>query len=125
MHDSRNVDAYINALPEWQQVICARARRLIHKADSRIEEQIKFGNRPYFVYLGNVCALLAAKDHVNVFLYDPNLNDSHNIINQGHENKTACSIQIRKDTFPDEEAFTDLIKQIVTHNDQGGWRSIA
>ena len=26
--------------------------------------------QPYFVLQGNVCALLAAKDHVNVFLYD-------------------------------------------------------
>lgn len=101
MRESHNVDAYINALPNWQQVVCTRARELILKADNKIEEQIKFGNRPYFVYRGNICALLAAKDHVNVFLYDPNLDDPHNIINQGHENKTACSIQISKGTrFP-------------------------
>ena len=25
---------------------------------------------PYFVLDGNVCALLAAKDHINLFLYD-------------------------------------------------------
>jgi hypothetical protein len=26
--------------------------------------------QPYFVLEGNICALLATKDHVNVFLYD-------------------------------------------------------
>jgi hypothetical protein len=26
--------------------------------------------QPYFVLRGNVCALLAAKDHVNLFLYN-------------------------------------------------------
>jgi hypothetical protein len=31
--------------------------------------------RPYFVLQGNICALLAAKDHVNVFIYDPTVAD--------------------------------------------------
>ena len=64
------VDAYIEALPDWQQVICREVRDLIHAADPEVVETIKFTNRPYFVLQGNVCALLAAKDHVNVFLYD-------------------------------------------------------
>jgi hypothetical protein len=33
-------------------------------------ETIKRTRQPYFVLQGNICALLAAKDHVNVFLYD-------------------------------------------------------
>jgi hypothetical protein len=33
-------------------------------------ETIKRTNRPYFVLQGNIWALLGAKDHVNVFLYD-------------------------------------------------------
>jgi len=67
--DSR-VDAYIDALQDWQQAICREVRDLIHAADPEVVETIKFTNRPYFVLQGNVCALLAAKDHVNVFLYD-------------------------------------------------------
>jgi hypothetical protein len=31
-------------------------------------ETIKRTDRPYFVLGGNVCALFAAKDHVNLFL---------------------------------------------------------
>ena len=64
------VDAYIDALPVWQQAICREIRDLVHAADPEVVETIKFTNRPYFVLSGNVCALLAAKDHVNVFLYD-------------------------------------------------------
>jgi hypothetical protein len=64
------IDAYIDGLADWQQAICREVRDLVHKADREVTETIKFTNRPYFVLQGNVCALLAAKDHVNVFLYD-------------------------------------------------------
>jgi hypothetical protein len=64
------VDAYIAELPDWQQAICSRLRDLIHRVDPEMSETIKRSDRPYFVLDGNVCALLAAKDHVNLFLYD-------------------------------------------------------
>lgn len=64
------VDAYIDALPDWQQAICREVRDLIHAADPEVSETIKRRNRPYFILAGNVCALLAAKDHVNIFLYE-------------------------------------------------------
>jgi hypothetical protein len=49
---------------------CREVRRLVHAADHELIETIKRTKLPYFVLRGNVCALLAAKDHVNVFLYD-------------------------------------------------------
>ena len=64
------VDAYIDGLPDWQQAICRQVRELVHAADPEVAETIKRTDRPYFVLQGNICALLAAKDHVNVFLYD-------------------------------------------------------
>ncbi|HEY1085237.1 MAG TPA: DUF1801 domain-containing protein [Candidatus Saccharimonadales bacterium] len=119
------IDTYIQALPDWQQHICNKARLLIHQADPNIVEEIKFTNRPYFTHKGNVCALLAAKNHVNVFIYDPIAPDPSGIINQGHENQTARSIQITKDSFPDEKAFAELIKAVVANNEKGGWRKIS
>ena len=118
------VDAYINQLPEWQQDICKKARTLIHRSAPDITEEIKFTNRPYFTYKGNVCALLAAKDHVNIFIYDPIAPDPAGIINQGHENQTARAIQVRKDNFPDEAAFVKLIQAVVSNNKRGGWRKL-
>lgn len=125
MNDSQKVDAYIKDLPEWQQRICSRVRELIHEADPEITEEIKFTNRPYFTHKGNVCALLAAKRHVNVFIYDPIAADPNNIINQGHDNQTARSVQITKDTFPDEKSFMELIRAVVAHNEKGGWRKLS
>ena len=90
------VDAYIDALPEWQQGICREVRALVHAADPEITETIKRTDRPYFVLEGNVCALLAAKDHVNVFLYDGGIvPDPEGIITSGHGNKTARTVAIR------------------------------
>lgn len=124
MNDGQRIDNYIYSLPEWQQRICTRARELIHEADADIVEEIKFTNRPYFTHKGNVCALLAAKQHVNVFIYDPIAADPNHIINQGHDNQTARSIQITEDNFPDEQSFIALIRSVVANNEKGGWRKL-
>ena len=118
------VDDYIDALPDWQQAICRRVRELIHDADPEIAETIKRRVQPYFVMQGNVAALLATKDHVNVFLYDPIAPDPHNIINRGHENQTGRYISIYRDDTLNEPAFVELIRQIAANNRAGGWRKL-
>ena len=48
------VDAYIDALPDWQQAICREVRDLVHAADADVEETIKRTVQPYFVLDGNI-----------------------------------------------------------------------
>ena len=119
------VDEYIDALPEWQQAICRRVREIVHKADPEIEEMIKRRVQPYFVLQGNVCALLATKDHVNVFLYDPLLEDPKGIITRGQDGKTGVQIKLYEDDTIDADAFKDLVRQITAHNRAGGWRKLS
>jgi hypothetical protein len=122
--DSR-VDDYIDALPEWQQAICHEVRDLIHAADPEVAETIKYRDRPYFVLEGNVCALLAAKDHVNVFLYDGAIvPDPENIITGGHDNETARQVAIRQDETINASALSAMFKQIIANNRAGGWRKL-
>jgi len=123
MSDPR-IDQYIRTLPEWQQEICNAVRRLARVADPEVEETIKRSNRPYFVLKGNICALLATKDHVNVFIYDPIAPDPQGIINQGHGNATARAIQIRKGEQIDEDAMVDLFRAVIANNRAGGWRKL-
>ena len=119
------VDAYIDGLPEWQQAICRQVRELVHSADPEVAETIKFTNRPYFVLQGNVCALLAAKDHVNVFLYDGAIvPDPEHIITGGHQNTTARTVAIRRDETINASALTAMFKQIIANNRAGGWRKL-
>jgi hypothetical protein len=121
----RRVDEYIDSLPEWQQAICHEVRDLVHAADGEVEETIKFRNRPYFVLEGNICALLAAKDHVNVFLYDGAIvPDPENIITGGHGNETARTVAIRQDEKINASALSAMFKQIIANNRAGGWRKL-
>ena len=88
-------------------------------------ETIKFTNRPYFVLQGNVCALLAAKDHVNVFLYDGAIvPDPEGIITGGHDNTTARTIAIREGEPINAPALTAMFEQIIANNRAGGWRKL-
>lgn len=118
------VDDYIQKLPKWQQDICNMVRELAHKADQDVEETIKRSVRPYFVLEGNICALLAAKDHVNIFIYDPKVEDPHGIINQGHDNLTAKAIQVKENDSLNETALLKMFQDIISHNRAGGWRKL-
>jgi hypothetical protein len=119
------VDAYIEALPDWQQAVCRELRDLIHAADPAIAETIKRGRQPYFVLDGNVCALLAAKDHVNLFLYDGAIvPDPAGIITDGHANQTARTMAVRQGERINTRALTAMLREIVANNRAGGWRKI-
>jgi hypothetical protein len=118
------VDAYIEALPEWQQSICRTVRALAHAADPEVMETIKRTTQPYFVLQGNVCALLAAKDHVNVFLYDPLVPDPEGVITSGHQNQTGRTVAIRQGEPINEGALLTMFQAIIAHNRAGGWRKL-
>ncbi len=119
------VDAYIDTLPGWQQDICHQVRDLVHAADPQVIETIKRTNRPYFVLDGNICALLAAKDHVNVFLYDGGIvPDPEQIITGGHGNQTARTVAIRQGEPINRPALTAMFRQIIANNRAGGWRKL-
>ena len=119
------VDAYIDALPAWQQAICRKVRDLAHGADPELTETIKRTRQPYFVLEGNVCALLAAKGWVNVFLYDGAIvPDPHRIITSGHNNKTARAVAICQGEKINAPALTAMFRQIIANNRAGGWRKL-
>jgi hypothetical protein len=118
------VDDYIDALPEWQQAICRDVRDLVHAADPEVVETIKRSVQPYFVLNGNISALLAARDHVNVFLYDPLVSDPDGIITAGHENLTGRQIAIHQGDRINARALTAMFKEIIDHNRAGGWRKL-
>lgn len=119
------VDEYINALPDWQQALCREVRDLVHAADEEVVETIKRTIQPYFVLQGNICALLAAKDHVNVFLYDGGIvPDPAGIITAGHNNKTARTVAIRQGEAINQPALLAMFQQIIANNRAGGWRAL-
>jgi hypothetical protein len=119
------VDEYIDALPDWQRRLCEELRELIHAADPEIAETVKRRVRPYFVLDGNVSALLATQDHVNLFLYDGAIvPDPDGIITGGHDNQTARTIAFYEGDAINRPALTTMLRQIVANNRAGGWRKL-
>ena len=121
--DSR-IDDYIQKLPAWQQDVCRQVRDLVHAADSEVTETIKRTKQPYFTLNGNICALLGAKDHLNIFIYDPTVPDPEGIINQGQGNLTARTIQVLQGETINQRALLNLFQAIIANNRTGGWRKL-
>jgi hypothetical protein len=121
----RRVDDYIGALPRWQVELCDRLREVIHDADPAVEETVKRTGQPYFVLEGNVCAFLAARDHVHLFTYDGAIvADPEGIITGGHGNSTARTIAFYECDAVPAQALTVLLRQIIANNRAGGWRAV-
>lgn len=119
------VTAYIEALPDWQQAIFREVRDLVHAADPEVEETVKRSVQPYFVLQGNICAFLAAKDHVNVFLYDGAIvPDPEGIITAGHDNDTARTVGFREGEHVNAPALSAMFQQVIANNRAGGWRKL-
>ena len=118
------VDAYLDARRAWQRELCQELRDLIHGVDPEMTETIKRTVRPYFVLHGNVAALLAAKDHVNLFLYDGTIVPDPEGITGGHDNKTARTIAIRDGETVNTSALRAMLTQIIANNRAGGWRKL-
>jgi hypothetical protein len=112
-------------LRDWQQAICREVRELVHAADPEVTETIKRIRQPYFVLQGNICALLAAKDHVNIFLYDGAIvPDPEGIITAGHNNNTARTVAVRQGETVNARALGAMFKEIIANNRAGGWRKL-
>jgi hypothetical protein len=120
----RRVDDYIKSLPSWQQEVCWQVRALVHAADKDVSETLKRTKLPYFTLDGNICALLGAKDHLNIFIYDPIAPDPEGIINQGQGNSTARAIQVYEGERINKRALLNLFKAVIANNRAGGWRRL-
>ena len=119
------VDAYLAPLPVWQQEVFGELRDILHEADPAIEETIKRSVQPYFVLDGTVAAFLAAKDHVNLFVYDGGIvPDPAGLITAGHDNATARTIGFREGDPIDREALLAFLRRLIADNRAGGWRTL-
>jgi hypothetical protein len=118
------VDDYFRPLPAWQRALCEELRALLFEADPELTETIKRTVQPYYVLDGNVAALQATKDHVNVFLYDPLVADPEGIITDGHDATTGRQIKIYEGEAINQPALLAIFREIIDHNRAGGWRRL-
>jgi hypothetical protein len=119
------VDDYLERLPDWQRETLQRVREVLHRADPEMTETIKRTVQPYFVLDGNVAAFLAARDHVNVFVYDGGIvPDPDGLVTGGQGNSTARTIGFREGDVVPEKALLAFFRRLVADNRAGGWRRL-
>jgi hypothetical protein len=119
------VDDYLERLPDWQRETLQRVREVLHRADPDMTETIKRTVQPYFVLDGNVAAFLAARDHVNVFVYDGGIvPDPDGLVTAGQGNSTARTIGFREGDVVPEKALLAFFRRLVADNRASGWRRL-
>ena len=97
----------------------------MHVSDPEVSETIKRNVQPYFVLEGNICALLATRDHVNVFLYDGAIvPDPEGIITGGHGQPDGPTVAVYEGESLNATALKAMFEQIIANNRAGGWRKI-
>ena len=74
---------------------------------------------------GNVIALLAARDHVNVFTYDGGIvPDPDGIVTGGQGNETGRVIAFRQGEPINRARPARLPAPVIANNRAGGWRKL-
>ena len=116
MHgNSANTEEYLKTLPPWQRENLSQFRRLIHKVQPDITEEIKWGV-PVFLLDGKmVFAMSSFKAHTkyNFILNGALLDDNHKLFNNGFDSKKSRGIDLKEGETIDQDALEDLIQHSI------------
>jgi hypothetical protein len=116
MNASDRITRHIDSLADWRGALLSRLRRLIQAAAPSLVEEWKW-NTPVWSCGGNVLAIGAFADHVNVnFFKGASLPDPRGLLNAGLEAKATRAIDIREGDRLDEAAFKKLVRAAVALN---------
>jgi len=113
------IDRYIAKSAEFAIPILTHLRKVIHQADARIEEKIKWG-MPFFDCKGPVCNFAAFKKHCTFGFWKASLMDDP--IKLFEESKDAMGSlgQIKSlADLPSDEVLIAYIQQAIKLNEEG------
>jgi hypothetical protein len=120
---SEQIDEKLRTLGDWRGALLARLRRLIHDADPKVVEGVKWRKPsnplgvPVWEHGGIICTGETYKDKVKLtFAYGASLDDPKKLFNSSLEGGTRRAIDFREDDAVDESAFKALIREAVVFN---------
>ena len=119
---SANITKRIEELGDWRGETLAHVRRLIHDADSDIQEEWKWEKptnpgTPVWSHDGIVCTGESYKQVVKLtFARGASLEDPNKLFNSSLEGNTRRAIDLREGEKIDEAAFRQLIRAAVAAN---------
>lgn len=117
------IDARIAGLTDWRGPTLARLRALIHEADPKVEETVKWAKPsnplgvPVWEHEGILCTGELYKDKVKLtFMHGASLDDPAGLFNASLDAGTRRAIDVKEGDVPDAEAFRALIRAAVALN---------
>jgi len=117
MHTLVQVDQYIINSAEFAIPILDHLRNLVHKADARIEEKIKWG-MPFFDYKGTICHMASFKHHCAFGFWKGSLmNDEYRIFKERSEAMGLLGKITSFEDLPSDEILIAYIQQAIQLNE--------
>ena len=120
---SAGIDEKLRTLSDWRGALLAKLRRLIHEADPKVVEAVKWRKPsnplgvPTWEHDGIICTGETYKDKIKLtFMYGASLDDPKKLFNSSLDGGTRRAIDFRENDALDEAAFKALIREAVAFN---------
>jgi len=120
---SEAVDEKLRTLSDWRGALLAKLRRLIHEADPKVAEGVKWRKPsnplgvPTWEHDGIICTGETYKDKIKLtFMYGASLDDPKKLFNSSLDGGTRRAIDFRESDSVDEAAFKALIREAAAFN---------
>ena len=120
---SQIIDAKIQKLGDWRGETFRRLRALIHEADPKVVETLKWAKAanpsgvPVFEHDGILCTGESYKDKVKLtFAQGAALPDPAGLFNSSLDGNVRRAIDFKEGDQVNEKAFKALIRAAVAHN---------
>lgn len=122
---SQLIDAHIEGLGDWRGEMLSHIRALIRDADPDVVEEVKWRKPsnsmlgvPVWSHDGIICTGETHKDKVKLtFAKGASLEDPSGLFNASLSGGTRRAIDRREGDRLDEDAFKELIRAAVAHNE--------
>jgi hypothetical protein len=122
-YPSRLIDTKIEKLGDWRSEMFRRLRALIHQADPKVVETLKWAKAsnpsgvPVFEHDGILCTGETYRDKVKLtFAHGAALPDPSGLFNSSLDGAARRAIDFHDGDKINEKAFKTLIRAAVAHN---------
>lgn len=117
MHTIVQVDQYIINAAEFAIPILDHLRNLVHQADGRIEEKMKW-SMPFFEYKGSVCHMAAFKNHCAFGFWKGSLmNDEYGVFEKSENAMGSLGKITSFKDLPADEILIAYIQEAIQLNE--------
>ena len=120
---SKQVDDYLNNLPDWSKELCLQIRQIILQAHPSITEEWKWG--PHYSSNGMVCGIGAFQKHIKLTFFNGSaMQDDLHLFNHCVANAFSRSIKYTPGQPVDASTLTAYVQASVAINAKGFKRTI-